>query len=64
MGIVILFQGTSCATHVQRVIVLSTEALIIKGISAEKQIHTVMNPVPYIMTSNATFSPSQKRALL
>lgn len=62
MRIVILFQGASCAMHVQRVIVLSSEALIIVGISAVKKIHTVMNPVPYIITSNGTFSPSQGRS--
>jgi hypothetical protein len=64
MRIVILLQGTSCATHVQRVIVLLTQALIITGISAVKKIHTVINPVLYIMTSNETFSPSQGRILL
>ena len=45
MRIVILFQGTSCATHVQRVVVLSMSALIIMGVSEEKERHTVMNPV-------------------
>jgi hypothetical protein len=62
MRIVILFQGVSCAMHVQRVIVLSTGALVIMGISAIKKINTVMNPVPYIMASNGTFSPSQGRS--
>ena len=42
MRIVVLFQGASCATHVQRVIVLSTEALVTMALVRQKEIHTVM----------------------
>lgn len=37
MRIVILFQGVSCPTHIQWVIVLSTNALIIMSISKAKK---------------------------
>jgi hypothetical protein len=47
MRIVILFQGASCATHVQRIIVLSMEALIIMGISVVKYSYTYESRAVY-----------------